>query len=244
MWFKNSKSGRNVYILLDRSGSMSTNWQETLGSINGYVEKLEDDVNVYLAAFDSCGGEDYQVLRETTSKEWRLITNEEVSARGSTPLYDAAAKIMNKMLSDNPQKAVLVVMTDGQENCSKEYRLDAVKAKLKEIEKKEWPAVFLGADFSQVVSYTTTTFGVSSSNAFNTTSAMRGTAMNMMAGKTSTYFTADLGTQASAESMQWSDEEKKLVGGDDSTTIKVNVTKTNTSGSNVRDFVKDTTGHA
>ena len=240
MWYKNSKTGRNVYILLDRSGSMATNWTETLGSINGYVEKLEDDVNVYLAAFDSCGGEDYQVLRETTSKDWKLLTNEEVSARGSTPLYDAAARIMNKMLADNPQKAVLVVMTDGQENSSKEYRLDTVKAKLKEIEKKEWPAVFLGADFSQVVSYTTTTFGINSANAFNTTAATRGMAMNMMAGKTSTYFTSDVGSKASAESMLWSDEEKKLVGETDTTKVNVTVTKTN----NVRDFQKDTTGHA
>ena len=27
----------NVYILLDRSGSMATLWDEAIGSINGYV---------------------------------------------------------------------------------------------------------------------------------------------------------------------------------------------------------------
>ena len=30
----------NVYILLDRSGSMSSLWSEAIGSINAYVEKL------------------------------------------------------------------------------------------------------------------------------------------------------------------------------------------------------------
>lgn len=30
----------NVYILLDRSGSMSSLWNEAIGSINGYVETI------------------------------------------------------------------------------------------------------------------------------------------------------------------------------------------------------------
>lgn len=34
----------NVYILLDRSGSMGSLWEEALGSINGYVKGLTDDI--------------------------------------------------------------------------------------------------------------------------------------------------------------------------------------------------------
>ncbi|NBR25044.1 MAG: VWA domain-containing protein, partial [Micrococcales bacterium] len=50
----------NVYILLDRSGSMGTLWNEALGSINAYVAKLKKKDMVYLAAFD----DSYEILRE------------------------------------------------------------------------------------------------------------------------------------------------------------------------------------
>lgn len=240
MWFKKDsvrKTGKNVYILLDRSGSMATSWLETLGSINGYVEKLEDDVNVYLAAFDSAGdkpADDYLVLRETTAKKFDPLTEKEVSARGGTPLYDAVGRISEQMLKDNAERAVLVIMTDGYENTSKEYNLDSIKAKLKELERKDWPTVMLGADFKNVTSYATGTFNISSSNVVNTSKAMRGFAMNTLAGKTESYFSSIAGTTASLNAMKWTDTEKAKIENEDENDIQVKVIP----------LVGDTSGHA
>lgn len=205
-------SSKNVYILLDRSGSMTYNWEETLGSVNGYVEKLENDVNVYMAVFDSTDKTDYKVVRQQTVANWTRLTGTEISTGGSTPLYDAAGKIMTQMLEDNPERAVLVIMTDGQENASKEYTLENVKAKLKEIEAKSWPCVFLGADFSQAQTYATSTFGISSSNAFNTSTAKRRVAMTMLAAKSECYFNE--ANTAFSTAMAWTDAEKAFVSGD------------------------------
>jgi len=228
MWFKKDKNGtksKNVYMLLDRSGSMSTSWAETLGSINGYVEKLEDDVNVYLASFDDVA---FDVLEESNAKGWRTITNDDVSPRGMTPLYDSAAKVMDRMIADNPERAVLVVMTDGYENNSKEYTLESVKARLKTLESKQWPAVFLGADFSKVTEYINTTFTVSAANIVNTSGRTRGLAMNMMAGKTETYFN-EVNTSASfATAMNFTDQEKAALANN---TIKTTTTTTTTTAS-------------
>lgn len=202
MWFKKNKDGKNAYLLLDRSASMFTEWSSTLESINSYVSKLEDNVNVYIAAFDDIS---YDVIRETSVKDYKIISKDEIKPRGSTPLYDSAGKIMSKIFEDNPSKAVLVIMTDGQENSSREYKLNTIKARLKEMETKEWPVVYLGAGFNEVETYATGTFNISVSNTFNTTASTRGLAMSDLGMKSMNYFS---GIGSSATAMHFTNKEK------------------------------------
>lgn len=137
----------NVYILLDRSGSMSTLWDEALGSINAYVGKLKKSDKVHLAAFDNVS---HDVIRDMKSGDWKDVSNDEVQPRGMTPLYDACGKVMSVAEADNAKKTMLVVMTDGFENCSREYNQNAIKAKVKDWENRKWEVVFLGANFDAV----------------------------------------------------------------------------------------------
>lgn len=209
MWFKKNKNGKNVYMLIDRSGSMSGEWGATLESVNSYITKLEDDVNVYVVSFDSYNRDDkdpdYRVLRECTAKTYKLLENSEVSPRGGTPLYDAAGKIISQMLQDNPERAVLVVMTDGGENASSEYTLAAVKAKLAEIETKKWPVVYLGAGFAEVAQYAGATFNINKAYTFNTTSTTRGAAMASLSAKSTEYFTS---ADICLDTMAYNDAER------------------------------------
>ena len=211
MWFKkeDTQKDRAVYIILDRSGSMANGWAETLGAINSYIKKLEDDVSVYVAAFDSDNGVDYKQLREDVASKVSPLTNADVEPRGMTPLYDAVGKCADKMLSDNAKRAVLVVMTDGYENSSREYSKDAIKAKLKALEAKDWPTVFLGANFDSVTSYATQTFGVAATNTINTTVRNRGATFDLYNAKTANYFAATACSAESVNSMKVTDEEKK-----------------------------------
>jgi hypothetical protein len=50
----------------------------------------------------------------------------------------------------NAKKTVLVVMTDGWENASKEHSQTSIMAKVKAFEDKKWEVVFLGANFDSV----------------------------------------------------------------------------------------------
>lgn len=136
----------NVYILLDRSGSMGTLWNEALGSINAYVAKLKKKDMVYLAAFDDA----YEIVRECPADVWADVTNEDIQPRGMTALYDSCGKIMTQAEEDGAKKTILVVMTDGHENASKEYTQAAIKAKVKEFEDRKWEVIFLGANFDAV----------------------------------------------------------------------------------------------
>ena len=146
----------NTYILLDRTGSMGTIWDEAVSSVNSYVQSViePDDgpqvINdITLAAFDSDKGSfQFDVLRKNVKGEsWKDLTKTEVSPRGMTPLFDAIGRMISVADTDAPEKAVIVVMTDGRENASREFNKETAKAALERAEKKGWEVVFLGAEF-------------------------------------------------------------------------------------------------
>ena len=146
------------YILLDRTGSMSSIWDEALTSVNTYAKDVstpeegeKDDLktSVTLAVFDAQDGLQFDVLRNTVGKgEWVDVTNDEASPRGMTPLFDAIGQIVSLAEKDAPEKAVIVVMTDGRENSSRELTKEGAKAALDRVRKKGWEVVFLGAEFA------------------------------------------------------------------------------------------------
>ncbi len=152
------ESPMHAYILLDRTGSMSSIWDEALNSVNTYAvslgtkeegEKGDVDADVTLAVFDAQDGLQFDVLRkETSAKQWNEVTDDEASPRGMTPLFDAIGRIVNIAETDQPEKAVLVIMTDGQENSSREITREGARAALDRARAKGWEVVFLGAEFA------------------------------------------------------------------------------------------------
>ncbi|MEO1966384.1 VWA domain-containing protein [Hyphomonas sp.] len=148
------------YILLDRTGSMSNIWEEALGSVNAYAasvgeadegeidgEDIETDVT--LAVFDFQEGMQFDVLRDSVKAEdWENVTDDEANPRGMTPLFDAIGRMVSLAEADQPEKAVIVIMTDGLENSSRELTKDGAKAALDRARAKGWEVVFLGAEFA------------------------------------------------------------------------------------------------
>ena len=148
------------YILLDRTGSMSDIWDEALGSVNTYAasvgeadageidgEDIETDVT--LAVFDYQEGMQFDVLRDgVKAEDWSNVTDDEASPRGMTPLFDAIGRMVSLAEADKPEKAVIVIMTDGLENSSRELTKDGAKAALDRARAKGWEVVFLGAEFA------------------------------------------------------------------------------------------------
>jgi hypothetical protein len=144
------------YILLDRTGSMEPMWTEALSSVNAYADGLASldggprvDADITLAAFDAQDGLQFDVLRDgVDAEDWRKVTDREVAPRGMTPLYDAIGRIVSLAEKDHPEKAVIVIMTDGEENSSTEMTKKSAKAALDRVRSKGWEVVFLGAEFS------------------------------------------------------------------------------------------------
>lgn len=149
------------FILLDRSGSMSSLWTEALNSVNGYVKKLSDDkidTGVTLATFDKDGNQfKFDVIRDRIiPATWKPVTNEDAGPRGMTPLNDATGRIVALAKAGNYDRVAIIIMTDGQENASSELTVAQAKALLDECRGKNWQVIFLGANFdnaAQAFSY-------------------------------------------------------------------------------------------
>lgn len=149
------------FILLDRSQSMDSLWAEALSSINSYVGKLaadKIDTGVTLVTFDKNNGEcTFDVIRDRIiPSTWKAVTSEDALPRGMTPLSDAAGKIVNLARAGNYDKVAIIIMTDGQENASKELTVAQAKALLDDCRAKNWQVIFLGANFdnaAQATSY-------------------------------------------------------------------------------------------
>ena len=173
----------NVYILLDRSGSMASLWNEAIGSINGYVDELKMSDKIHFAVFDSVS---HDVIRDGKVKDWKAVTSEAVQPRGGTPLYDSVGKIMAEAEEADAKKTVLVVMTDGYENASKEHSQTSIKEKVKQFEEKGWEVLFLGANFDAVESVSGSV-GVLSSKTMNIGAGNMFDAMRSVSSYTTAY---------------------------------------------------------
>lgn len=188
----------NVYILLDRSASMSSQWSEALSSINAYVKELPHNTAVFLAAFDH----DYVVMRNVFSQFWEPVSSTELQPRGNTRLFDAAARIMQRAIDDNVEKTIIVVMTDGEENSSLNFKQADVKALASVLDSKKWELVFLGANFDKVGDVAMNNFGRTSNKFVNMTSG------NMTDYMTSTLATSTAAYAARGVAMNFTDEDK------------------------------------
>jgi hypothetical protein len=150
------KQELHAYILLDRTGSMQPLWEEALSSVNAYAAGLGAGTGgarirarITLATFDASEGLQFDILRRAEPAErWRGVSDDDATPRGMTPLYDAIGRMTALAENDSPERAILVVMTDGEENASREVTRDGAKAALDRLRRRGWETVFLGADFA------------------------------------------------------------------------------------------------
>lgn len=192
----------NAYILLDRSGSMSTRWNEALGSINAYVAGLtKGSATVTLATFDSVDGIEFDVIRDAVpSGEWKDVTDADATPRGGTPLFDAVGRIVALAETANRDKTIVVIMTDGGENMSREINKQGAKSATDRCKAKGWEVVFLGADFD--ASHDAFNVGVGGDKVMRMSAGNYRSAMSNLAEKSMAY-------SVSAAEVSFDDDDRK-----------------------------------
>lgn len=207
----------HTYILLDRTGSMSRIWDEALSSVNAYAASVAEpdegepqghlDTRITAAVFDAQEGLQFDVLRRNVAGvDWQEITSREASPRGMTPLFDAIARIIALAEGDGPDKAVIVIMTDGHENASREVTLDGVKAALDRVKARGWETVFLGANFGEFAD--AERLGVAGAQTMAMSSGSMGASMSRLAKKSRRYAQLNEKVAFSAEDRQEAGEDQ------------------------------------
>lgn len=200
-----SKDKLHSYVLVDRSGSMATKWEETISSINAYVKELTIDGYVTVAIFDDHQGTQFDLVRnDVRFKDFMPINAKEFQPRGGTPLYDCLEKIVSMAEKDDNSKTVIVVMTDGQENSSKEITKDTAKYIIKKCKDKDWQVIFLGADFDAFSQ--ASNVGVGQNFTINTSFGNYGNVMRDVAHKSMNY-------SATGACMEFNDRDRAVAFG-------------------------------
>lgn len=171
----------HIICILDRSGSMSTIMSDSIGGFNAFLKKqkeLPDEATITVALFD----DQYDLLYDNIDiKKAEELTSAVWFPRGMTALYDAIGKTINsekrnfeKLGSEAPAKVLCVIVTDGEENASREYKLNDIKKLIKKCENDDWNFMYLAAN--QDAFAVGSGFGISAGNTFNYTATSAGVA--------------------------------------------------------------------
>jgi Mg-chelatase subunit ChlD len=146
-----------ITMILDRSGSMSAVRDATVSGFNEFIagqKAVPGDARITLIQFDT--ENPYELVFDRKPiQEVPKLTVEMYVPRGGTPLHDAlgraiddlGAKLAKEADAERPGKVVMVVMTDGLENSSREYTAPRLAEMIQhQRETYKWQFVFLGAN--------------------------------------------------------------------------------------------------
>jgi len=163
----------NILCVLDRSGSMSTIINDAISGFNYFLKEqkqIEGYCNLQTMLFDT----EFIVSKLKNIQKVDEFNKKTYVPRGGTALYDAIGKTIDTELDrlstlpkgERPTKTLCVILTDGEENSSREYHQDLIKRMINEMrEEFNWEFIFLAAN--QDAMFTADGLGISRGNSMN-----------------------------------------------------------------------------
>lgn len=146
----------HITAVLDRSGSMATCAEDTKGGFDQFIKDQKEapgKATFTLVQFDT----EYEVVHDAI--DIKTVPPLTLVPRGNTALLDALGKaiaVTGEKLEaikedDRPATVIFVVLTDGQENSSKEFTKEKIRKKV-ELQSKtyNWQFVFIGANMDAI----------------------------------------------------------------------------------------------
>lgn len=150
-------------MILDRSGSMQDCVQETINGFNEQIQMIRDlqlrfpeqEFQISLTTFNHEVEHPFEMTNVNYVKELSLHS---YIPSGSTALLDAIGDAVSRLkasamdeISRDEATAVVVILTDGHENASREFTHQQIGDLIKELEKTgSWSFSYLGATIDAV----------------------------------------------------------------------------------------------
>jgi hypothetical protein len=142
----------DITLVVDRSGSMAAIQDDAEGGVNAFIAEQKEtpgEALLTLVQFDT----EYEFLHNGVPI--REAGKYELHPRGATALLDAVGRAIvetGRRLAttpepDRPGLVIFVVVTDGQENSSREFTKSQIKEMIeRQQEVYNWKFTFLGAN--------------------------------------------------------------------------------------------------
>jgi hypothetical protein len=168
-----------IAIILDRSGSMESCKESTVAGFNEFIRtqrELPGEAMVKLVQFD----DQYETVFDINLKSCPELTQNTFVPRGSTALFDAQGRTIVELgqelaalpEQERPSKVIVVTLTDGLENASKQFNLQQIGEMIKEQrDKYSWDFVFLGANQDAVATAAAMSIPLPSAMSYSTSKA-------------------------------------------------------------------------
>lgn len=143
-----------IIFVLDESGSMQGTESDVIGGFNQFLEqqkaKAYEKSSVSLYKFNSSWS---KIFSDLPLNEIPPLQAGDYTPGGLTALYDtigvAISEADKQHAHTKPDMVMLIIITDGQENASREYGSQKIKLMIQEHEQKEnWQFIYLGSDLS------------------------------------------------------------------------------------------------
>lgn len=197
-----------IAVVVDRSGSMVTMREDAEGGLNTFIEdqkKEEGRCTLRLDQFD----DHFDTV--FPSKDIQEIGKYTLVPRGGTALLDAIGKTVTNFgeelaampEDERPGNVIVVVVTDGGENMSREWTGDKVKELIKQQEEQYgWTFVFLAANQDAIA--VGGQYGFNAGTSLTYTGQTVGSTYSMLSGRVSA-------TRAGASFDSFTDSERASV---------------------------------
>ena len=143
-------------IILDESGSMQSIKSAIISGFNELVQTVkgiqkqfpEQEHFISFVTFNSLGHK--TLLFQEPIDKLEPLNENKYQPNALTPLYDAiginCSKLQHNLADSKDFNVLVTILTDGEENDSKEYTGPAIKSLIEELKQKHWTFTYIGTD--------------------------------------------------------------------------------------------------
>jgi len=141
-----------LVLVVDRSGSMSLIASDMSGAMKEIIQKQKKSKEEVLVTYVRFDTQYEEVFHEKNIDE---IDGFNLDPRGATALLDAIGKTINtferrfnhKDEKDQPSKVLFIIITDGEENSSREFSREQAFEIIEKVKRDhDWGFTFIGAN--------------------------------------------------------------------------------------------------
>lgn len=195
------------FVLVDASGSMDHLWWSVMGALDIFVDTLKDqNVNSHgvVSVFGNSADVGTVVLDSKIATWPKMGDVVPFLCSDTTALFDAINFMGREMAHYAPERASIVIVTDGDNNGSMYTDADQARAILDWCRAQGWQVTFIGCNFDNA--YQAKALGASPQQFIGVAKHKLKEAAKLLGEKRARY-------AAGADDIGFDDEEKKKFGG-------------------------------